>query len=247
MKLSVIIPCYNFENYIEQSVMSALFQKTNFDFEILVGDDKSSDRSVENILRLGNYIRIIKSEVNLGPSRNIKNLIEQSKGEYIAYLDGDDYWTDMYKLQKQIEYMELNKDCVMTFCGYWQKDATKYIPESTHNWLCIPGGYENDELPTERLVFSNTATFGRVFRNIPGLIKDWMLDLIFFDWVTNYELSKFGKIKYLDFPCGVYRAHGKGTMTSLSHEDALKEAKKISEIIKIEYENWSINKLDNQI
>ena len=111
MKVSVIIPCYNFEDYIEQSILSVVAQKTNFEFEILVRDDFSTDKSQLNIERVANFntnVRFFNPEENWGGDKNIKFLIEQAKGEYIAYLDGDDYWTDFFKLQKQIENKGLN-------------------------------------------------------------------------------------------------------------------------------------------
>ena len=86
MKVSVIIPCYNFEEYIEQSILSAVSQKTNFEFEILVRDDFSSDKSQLNIERVANFnksVRFFKPEENWGGDKNIKFLIEQSQGEYI--------------------------------------------------------------------------------------------------------------------------------------------------------------------
>ena len=122
MKVSVIIPCYKFEEYIEQSILSAVSQKTNFEFEILVRDDFSDDRSQLNIERVANFnsnVKFFKSDENWGGQKNVKFLIEQSKGEYIAYLDGDDYWTDVNKLQKQIDFLDNNPDYVMTFTGHW--------------------------------------------------------------------------------------------------------------------------------
>ncbi len=247
MKVSVIIPCYNFENYIEQAILSALSQKTNFDFEILVRDDKSTDDSYQNIIRYAgalsnNKVRILDSTVNLGASRNIKTLVDNCKGEYIAYLDGDDYWMNINKLQEQISYMDANTDCVMTFTGYWMKENGQYVPPEPGFWLCIPKTYQNGEVTTEQLLNGNPSSFGRVFRNINGLIKDWMLDCKFFDWVTSYELSKYGKLKYLDFPTGVYRAHGSGVLTSLTSQDLHNETEITKQKLIDNYNNWILEK-----
>lgn len=237
MKVSVIIPCYNFENYIEQAVLSALNQKTNFEFEILVGDDKSTDKSIENIIRYSN-IRIIEPSTNLGAPKSIKNLIDNSRGEYIAYLDGDDYWTDSSKLQRQIDYMGSNPDCIMTFTGYWMKNSEGYIPPTHEQWLCLPNGYQNNQVATEHLLSGNPATFGRVFRNVPGLIKDWMLEINYFDWVTNYELSKLGRIQYLDFPSGVYRQHNTSIFSSVELVDREVIADEVRRILKEDYQKY---------
>lgn len=238
IKLSVIIPCYNFEDYIENAILSALSQKTSFEFEILISDDKSTDNTAKIIERFSDSIRIMNFSQNLGAAKNIKKLIENCNGEYIAYLDGDDYWTDINKLQKQIEYMDSNMDCVMTFTGYWMKEGNEYQPDDSRMWMCLPNYYENGEVTTEQLVNINPGTFGRVFRNIDGLIKDWMLDTNFFDWVTNYELSKYGKLKYINFPSGVYRIHNRGTSRSLGSEETDRDVKNLKLLINSDYQNW---------
>lgn len=247
MKLSVIIPCYNFENYIEQAVLSVLSQRTNFEFEILIRDDNSTDSSYDNIIRYNDtmtsgIVRLLDSSENLGGQRNIKKLMDNCRGEYIAYLDGDDYWVNTNKLQKQVEYMESNPECVMTFTGYWMKENGEYVPSDPNSWLCLHNYYENAEVTTEQLLDVNPGTFGRVFRNIEGLFKDWMFDCKFLDWAMNYEISKYGKIKYLDFPSGVYRAHGGGVLTSLSRGELEEETNNTRQILLNDYNNWIKNK-----
>ena len=170
MKLSVIIPCYNFEEYIEQSILSAVAQKTNFEFEILVRDDFSTDRSQLNIDRVDNFnsiVRVIKPIENLGFFKNISLLINECKGEYIAYLDGDDYFTDPHKLQKQVDFLDNNPDYVMTFTGYWVREPNGgYAPDSTPGWLGLIG-FENNTVLTKDLLITNNITFGSSkFNNI---------------------------------------------------------------------------------
>ena len=240
MKVSVILPCYNFEEHIEQSLLSVVSQKTDFEFEILVRDDMSTDRSQLNIERVANYnsnVKVFKSEENWGGQKNVKFLIEQCKGEYIAYLDGDDYWTDVNKLQKQIDFLDNNPDYIMSFTGYWSKDKDGgYSPDLPHQWLCL-FNFENNEVKTENLLSTNYVSFGKVFRNINGLIKDWMLDIEYMDWVINYELSKIGRIKYLDFPSGVYRLHNGGMFSGADVEIRNKIISKIREVINNDYKN----------
>ena len=245
MKVSVIIPCYNFEEYIEQAILSAVSQKTNFEFEILVRDDFSTDRSGLNIDRVSIFnsnVKVFKPEENLGAQKNIKFLIEQSKGQYIAYLDGDDYWTDVNKLQKQIDFLDNNPDYILTFTGYCSKNKDgKYTPGPPHQWFCLPN-FENDEVKTENLLRANYVTFGRVFRNVNDLIKDWMLDIHCLDWVIGYELSKKGRIKYLNFPSGVYRIHDGGIYSSIDNEIKNKINIQAQEAIGNDYELHIIKK-----
>jgi glycosyltransferase involved in cell wall biosynthesis len=240
MKVSVIVPCYNFEEYIEQSLLSAISQKTNFEFEILVRDDMSTDNSkdcIERVAYFNSNVIYFPAEENLGAGNNIKFLTEQAKGEYIAYLDGDDYWTDVYKLQKQIDFLDNNPEYIMTFTGHWMKDGKNYSPDLYYQWLCLPG-FENNDVIIENLLKGNWVSFGRVFRKTPDLFKDWMIGAFYFDWVTNFELSKLGKIKYLDFPSGVYRIHDNGIFSKMDQSDKNQKTNELKQILLNNYNNW---------
>lgn len=240
MKVSIVIPCYNFENYIEQSILSAVSQKTNFEFEILVRDDFSTDNSQSIIDRVANFntnVKVFKPDENWGAQRNITFLMEQSKGDYIAYLDGDDYWTDVCKLQKQIDYMDSDPECIMTFAGYFMRDNSNYTPELTYQWYCLPQ-HLNSEIKIEDLLNGNWGTFGRVFRNVKIDYKEEEMQTIYFDWVTNYELSKMGKIKYLNFPCGVYRVHDDGIFSNQNMEYKEEKADIVREFLKRDYDEY---------
>jgi glycosyltransferase involved in cell wall biosynthesis len=245
MKVSVIIPCYNFEDYIEQAILSAISQKTNFEFEILVRDDMSTDNSQICIERVSNFnsnVIYFKAEENLGAGGNIKFLTDKAKGEYIAYLDGDDYWTDVYKLQKQVDFMDSNPDYVLNFTGYWTRKENEYSPSLPYQWLGLPNHFENDEIKIEDLIKGSwSSSFGRLFRNTPGLFKDWMMDVVYFDWITNYELSKLGKIKYLDFSSGVHRIHNNGALSGMELEKRENHSRDILRLILNDYEKFIKN------
>jgi glycosyltransferase involved in cell wall biosynthesis len=244
MKVSVIIPCYNFGEFIEQSILSTINQITNFDYEILVRDDLSTDYSQINIERVGYYhpkVKYYTPTENLGFSRNISFLISEAKGEYIAYLDGDDYFTDPYKLQKQVDFLDNNQDYVMTFTGHWGREPNGgYAPDSISSWLGLIG-FKNDEVTTSDLLIANYVTFGRMFRNVKNIVQDWMMDLPYFDWPLNYELSKHGKIKFLNYPMGVYRYHNNSVFSLLPidkrEEASLSVKEKILEN-HIDYESY---------
>ncbi|MDX1699727.1 MAG: glycosyltransferase [Melioribacteraceae bacterium] len=110
---------YNHEEYIVDAIESFLMQVTNFNFEILIGEDCSTDNTrvivQDYARRYPEKIRIITSEKNVGGRKNSVRLQENSRGKYIAICEGDDYWTDPNKLQKQVDYMELNPNCTLCF------------------------------------------------------------------------------------------------------------------------------------
>src|SRR4051794_24115327 len=114
MKLSVLIATYNQKQYIAQAVRSALMQQTNFDFEVVVADDCSSD-GTDVILRElmaenPGRLRVLFNEKNLGIHGNYRNAWFQCKGQYVALLEGDDYWTAAHKLQRQVDFLDAHPD-----------------------------------------------------------------------------------------------------------------------------------------
>jgi glycosyltransferase involved in cell wall biosynthesis len=235
MKLSVIIPCYNFSDYIEQSIRSVLDQITNFEFEILIGDDFSSDNSLEIIESIkSDKIKVFKNETNIGGHKNIINLFKNAKGEYISYIDGDDYFIDQYKLQKQVDFLDINKEYSLHSTGCYIHCDTIPYPHS------IP---LREELSIEDILENNLISFGRTFRNIPNLIKDWMLDMPYLDWCVNFELLKYGKAKCESWPSGCYRITGKGVITSDNEEDVILNNNNIKTQLNKEYEYF---KKDNK-
>lgn len=125
VKLSVIFITYNHEKYAEKALRSVCEQETDFPFEVVVGEDCSTDSTREILRRVAaeypDKVRLLFREKNFGrPTLNVYNTTMECRGEYLAYLEGDDYWTDDRKLQKQVtfleehpEYIACTHDCVM--------------------------------------------------------------------------------------------------------------------------------------
>ncbi len=113
-KVSVIVLTYNHEKFISRAIEGILCQKVNFDIEILISDDCSTDRTPEIInkykIRYGNIISVFHNEKNLGVAENSYKMILEASGEYIATCEGDDYWTDPEKLQKQVDLLDAHPE-----------------------------------------------------------------------------------------------------------------------------------------
>jgi glycosyltransferase involved in cell wall biosynthesis len=231
MLLSVIIPSYNFENYIVECVRSVTSQITDFDFEILIRDDHSGDNT-NKLLReeFGSDPRVVifDSKENLGAYGNIKYLLENSRGKYASILDGDDYLNNPHKFQMQIDFLESNPDYVMHSTGYITllPDGTIDPPEPGYSKFP-----RKNEVDSHDLLYSNIVSFGRTFRNIPGAIKEWMRDFPYLDWAFNYEISLHGKIRCDNWNCGVYRHSEQGMFSLKSEEEKDENNKKAIEII----------------
>lgn len=110
--VSVAIITYKHENYIRQCLDSVFMQKTNFNFEVIVGEDASPDNTREILLeykeKYGDKLVLILHDQNQGVSKNARSVYARVRGRYIANLEGDDYWTDENKLQKQFDILENN-------------------------------------------------------------------------------------------------------------------------------------------
>lgn len=112
--VSVIVLTYNHEEYIAQALDSIVSQKTDFPFEIIVGDDASTDRTAEILCdyekKYPNLIKPVLHDNNVGATRNGYDCLVLTRGKYIAGCDGDDYWCDVNKLQRQVDFLETNSE-----------------------------------------------------------------------------------------------------------------------------------------
>lgn len=112
--LSVILTVFNHENYLARALSSILEQETNFTYEIVIGDDASDDSSASVIAdfagRFPEIVVPIYRRTNIGGSRNFTDLFRRCRGQYITFIDGDDYWIDQRKLQIQYDFLEHHPD-----------------------------------------------------------------------------------------------------------------------------------------
>ncbi|MDM3861029.1 MAG: glycosyltransferase [Aphanizomenon gracile PMC644.10] len=112
--LSVCLITYNHVNFIKQAIDGVLMQKVDFAWELIIADDFSTDGTREIVLEYKNkypdLIKLILQEKNVGAAQNFIDLITAPKSKYIAYFEGDDYWTDPLKLQKQVDFLEANPE-----------------------------------------------------------------------------------------------------------------------------------------
>jgi glycosyltransferase involved in cell wall biosynthesis len=117
--VSICIFTYNHEKFIAQCIESVLMQKTNFNFEIILGEDYSTDntRSIctEYTKKYPEKVRLLDRGKNLGMCENVFDTLRNANGDYLAILDGDDYWIHPFKLQMQFDFLELHWDKNLVF------------------------------------------------------------------------------------------------------------------------------------
>jgi glycosyltransferase involved in cell wall biosynthesis len=129
--VSIDMITYLHEAYITQAIEGVLMQKTNFEIELIIADDCSPDKTeevVKNIITThpkGHIIKYFKHESNIGMQANGMFAAKQCSGKYIAICEGDDYWTDPYKLQKQVDFLEVNEGYSSIFHNVEQRWETR--------------------------------------------------------------------------------------------------------------------------
>lgn len=257
-KIVVSICClaYNHAPYIRQCLEGFVMQKCDFAFEVLVHDDASTDKTAEIIKEYQNkYPGIIKPiyQTENKYSKGVKVTTElqfpRAKGKYIAICEGDDYWTDPYKLQKQVDFLEANPDFVLTssnakiidFEGNLIKENKLDIFENTI--------YSKDDLKNGAFLLTLTLCF----RN--KLIKEFPKE---FYKVKNSDiflisiLGKYGKGYFsTDIKHSVYRVHSGGVHSSSSTInkmlDAIKTLYYIRKYHKRTDKKFSLKKMNNII
>ena len=218
-KVSVLITTYNHENYIAQCIESVLRQQTNFDFEILIGEDDSSDATRKICQQYAQkFPEKIKLFLNkrkdvihiLGKPtgrRNFVQLLKKANGQYLARCEGDDYWTDVHKLQKMVDFLDRHSDYMVAFHRVARQIGNQLQPERY-----LPPGEKEVYQITDLFQFDNfIRTSSVIFRNLfKGKIPEWVLNVPFGDITFNMLHAQQGKIKYFKEEMGVYRVHDKG-------------------------------------
>jgi len=220
--ISIACAVYNHEKYLVETLTSFLKQETNFPFEIIIHDDASIDNSSKIIKYFEEkYPTIIKPiyqnknqySNSVKPFSNF--ILPKCEGKYIAKCEGDDYWTDPLKLQKQVDFLEENLDYVVTYHNSKIIDENeKLISDSK-----LPKEYQRDfsniELQQGNWILTNTICFRNVIVEFPDEINH----------VSNGDtflislLGQYGKGKYLDnIENAVYRKHSNSIWSSLSEE-----------------------------
>jgi glycosyltransferase involved in cell wall biosynthesis len=223
-KLSIIVPTFNHSKFITQMLEGVFVQKTDFDVEIIIGDDASTD---DNAMIIKAYAEKYPSKIkaflhskNLGPAEprelggknNVGFLFGQSKAEYIALCEGDDFWTDPLKLQKQVDFLDKNPE--YSLCHH-QLEIIYEDNSPTH--LFNPEN-QQDTSSIDDLLADNSwllGTASTVFRNVfTHGMPDWWWKTASGDLGIFIEVARFGKIKYLPEIMAAYRKH-RGGMTNI--------------------------------
>ncbi len=211
--VAVFMLAYNHEKYVAQAIESVLMQQTNFRFVYFIGEDCSKDNTraicQDYERRYPDILRVICTKENSlrQNSENLWKATHESGAKYLALIEGDDYWTDPNKLQKQVDFLEANPDFSFTFTAIDVIDETggKQVNKK-HNYK-----FENDVLTIEDFILAYVALAHWatiVMRNImPHPMPEFYYRAFSGDVFTTIILADKGKVKYFPEVSAIYRNH----------------------------------------
>jgi glycosyltransferase involved in cell wall biosynthesis len=238
--VSVIMITFGHENFIEQAINGVLMQICDFDIELIISNDCSPDKTdhvIQNILKdhkHSSWIKYFKQETNLGMMPNFIFSLEQCKGNYIALCEGDDYWIDPLKLQRQVDFLENNTSYVMAcHCIY----ELKLDVLNEADWRCNKNRakYKLEDY-LYKLFFHTSSVVYKNFELPPYIKSDKILNGDYA--VFSYLLTK-GNLYYFNEIMSVYRIHDAG----ISNSDLHKKIHRVFESKNYIFEN--INSVTN--
>ena len=209
MKVSIICTNYNKGDWVREAIDSFLNQKTNFDFEIIIIDDASTDHSYEIIQEYQNKfpekVRTFRNEVNLGITKTWKKICREAKGQYIARCDSDDFWIDPLKLQKQVDLLDASIDSLWSNTEFDMVDLDGNLIQKNafaNKALPLIDSYEEMLVMKGMTMASTWLVDTALMQDVSAQISDTAVDDTF---ELQLELFKRTKISFLSDSTTVYR------------------------------------------
>ncbi|MGI6426257.1 MAG: glycosyltransferase family 2 protein [Natronincolaceae bacterium] len=239
--VSIICNTYNHENYIADAIEGFLIQKTDFNFEVLIHDDASTDRTQEIIreyeLKYPDIIKPIYQKENQH-SKGVKISstynFPRVKGKYIAICEGDDYWIDSFKLQKQIDYMQKHSEC--SLCVH---AAYRVRPDKTKLKSPVRPSHGNRVFTTEEVILGGGGLFATNSILYPAVFKDnrpkFFKNAPVGDFPLAIYLALKGTVYYMDEFMSAYRVGVPGSWTNRMASSGIENQKE------------HINKIENML
>ncbi|WP_426064989.1 glycosyltransferase [Flavobacterium sp. DSP2-3-1] len=205
--VSIFMLTYNQEQFIAQTIESILMQKTNFTYQLVIGEDCSTDTTriicEKYVTHYPQKIKLLLSlEKNIGLIANYMRTIAACDGKYIAICDGDDYWIDELKLQKQVDYLESHPDFSIVFTKikrlFSNGEFKEMIMENQKSCTTFEDLIFNNFIPSVTVLFKNNQKNEK--------IPSWLIHFPYGDWPTYlWTIKDEGKIYFLDEVTAIYR------------------------------------------
>lgn len=222
--VSVVLRTYGHAPFIAQAIESVLIQRAGFPFELVIGEDCSTDGTREIVEAYGRaYPEIVKPvlpERNVGHGEMLRQALAATSGELIAYLDGDDYWSSTAKLARQVEFMQANPDCHDCF-----HDVSLVYDEAGAPSGTISPRLAEEHFGLEQIVMEcfPPAPAMMFRRSVFEELEPAAFDSAWLDWIIHVQAATHGSIGYLPEAMACYRVHRGGMFSSLDRVSQLEE------------------------
>jgi glycosyltransferase involved in cell wall biosynthesis len=215
MKVSVCMPAYNHAPFIAQAINSVLMQQTDFEYELIIGEDCSTDNTRDIVVdykrKYPDKIRLLLNENNIGMQHNSLQILQAASGEYIAMLEGDDYWTSPHKLQKQVAHLDCHRDLSMCFHNVMVFKEGHNRPFYSSPMRPI---YTLEDIAVSNFIHTPSVMFrAKCFSEFPPM---WYSMLPMGDWPSYIICAQKGGLGYIDENMATYRVHAGGIWSSQS-------------------------------
>jgi glycosyltransferase involved in cell wall biosynthesis len=231
MKVSVVTITYNHERYLAQALESALAQRVNFEYEIVVGDDCSKDHTREILMdyyrKHPTRIVPILRERNIGSMPNLGATLAACRGEYVSFLEGDDYWACPDKLQRQADFLDEHPDYAIC-CARAQILNELGTSEAGTLPPHPAGTYTIEDLLRGNFIMTCTSMCRR---EQIGVGASWLEKMDMGDWPMHILAARNGKIQLMDEVMSIYRMHAGGIWSSRSQEQRVRETLRMMEAL----------------
>lgn len=217
--VSVFMITYNHENFIAKAIESVLKQKTNFVFEFFISDDSSKDKTTQICLsyqeKYPTIITFNSNETNVGFQSNYIENFKNLNFKYIAYIEGDDYWIDENKLQKQYDFMEAHPEVALCYTNAFSfNDGNEEVKEIMIKNKPGQNIFDLDYYINAGRFFMPTLTLFIRKNAFPDPIPDWLYNTFNLDWAMNILFMQNGKAGYIDDITAMYRKQQSGIISS---------------------------------
>ena len=227
--VSVVTITYNHEKWIGKCIEGVLMQKTDFPLEMIVAEDCGPDgtRAIceDYAAKHPDIIRLLPSEKNLGPKENEKRAMAEVRGKYIAFCEGDDYWTEPAKLQRQVDFLEANPDYTVCFARWrnYNDVSGKFEPDKCDD--LFPQGTEGIDLDID-MFFQRWVTqpMTMVYRADAISLELYDRYKYYRDHHQIYHLLKAGKGYVMNLVTGVRVKHEGGMASMISDREYCERA-----------------------
>jgi glycosyltransferase involved in cell wall biosynthesis len=223
-RASIFVLTHDHVDWIAQALDSALAQQTPFEFELVVADDFSTDGTREKVVeyaaRYPDRIRTFLPERNLGVAGIWLQAARRCRGEYVAILEGDDYWTSPEKLARQVELLDARPGWSTCF-----HRATLFFDDGSRPSRPATPAFAKDVFGLEDILRSCFVPFLTVVfrRGVLATVPDWLFEYRWFDWLFHIWCAQQGAIGFLDEDLAAYRVHSGGNWSARGRLTQLQE------------------------